>query len=280
MLVDLHCHSTHSDGSLSAAEVAERARERRVKLFCLTDHDSYAGYEATAEVFTDSPGVVLRGLEMSCKQDGRTIHLLIYGLQPGPGLDALERRLVQVIADRRVRLRAIIARLQELGIALDEEALVISTHGKTPGRPDIAKALLEAGVVNSIRQAFDRFLHDGGPADVPFKRISLEEGLALGRAAGAKMSLAHPHTLRSHALVEQLFRNFQAQGLEGIEAFYGRYARVQRRPWLEFAERQGLIATGGSDFHGEALPAVTTLGTAISDDWGRKLCGWLGVEAA
>ncbi|MGB1275239.1 MAG: PHP domain-containing protein [Nannocystaceae bacterium] len=280
MLVDLHCHSTHSDGSLSAANVAERARDRRVKIFCLTDHDSYAGYEATAKVFAQSPGVVLRGLEMSCKHSGRTIHLLMYGLKPGPGLDALERRLEQVIAERRVRLRAIIGRLQELGVSLDEEALVASTHGKTPGRPDIAKALLEAGVVNSIRQAFDRFLRDGGPADVPFKRISLAEGLALGRAAGAKMSLAHPHTLRSHALVEQLFRNFQAEGLEGIEAFYGQYAHLQRRPWLQFAAREGLVATGGSDFHGEALPAVTTLGTAICEEWGRKLCDWLGVEAA
>ncbi len=277
-MVDLHCHSTHSDGSRSAGDVAKMARARRIRLFCLTDHDSDAGFVEVREKLVDTSCHVLRGLELSCKQDGRTIHLLVYGLTPGPGLDALHVRLAEVIEQRRARLVAMLERLEQLGVTLDHQAIVQSTHGKTPGRPDVAKALVAAGVVTSMRQAFDRYLRDGGPADVPFRRISLGEGLALGRAAGARMSLAHPHTLRSYSLVNDLFTRFRDQGLEGIEAFYGSYAVAHQRPWLQIAERHQLVATGGSDFHGEAVPDVTNLGVTIPAQWARTLCTWLGVE--
>lgn len=280
LMVDLHCHSTHSDGSFSAQAVAQMARKRRVRLFCLTDHDSDAGWQTTAKELADTSCVVIRGLELSCKHHGRTIHLLLYGLQPGLGLDALHTRLAEVIVQRRLRLRAIVDRLGELGVHLDADAIDRSTHGKTPGRPDIARALVAAGAVNSMRQAFDRYLRDGGPADVPFRRLSLAEGLALGRAAGARMSLAHPHTLRTFELVDGLFAEFQEQGLEGIEAFYGRYAHAQRRQWLELARRRGLVATGGSDFHGEAVAEVTTLGTLIPEPWANRLTKWLAVEVS
>jgi predicted metal-dependent phosphoesterase TrpH len=275
MRVELHCHSTHSDGSLAAAEVAARAGKTGVELFCLTDHDTLDGYEATAAAL---PGVtVLRGLELSCKHDGKTIHLLMYGVKAGAG--ALEERLVGVLEDRRLRLRAIVDRLAELGIQLDGERILRETAGRTAGRPDVARALVAAKAVRSMREAFERYLHDNGPADVAFARISLGEGLELGRAAGARMSLAHPHTLRSAALVAELYRKHQADGLEGIEALYGRYAHAEREVWLRMAKQMGLVVTGGSDFHGEAMPEVHQPGIELHEPHATRLRAWLGVDA-
>ena len=275
MRVDLHCHSTHSDGSCSAAEVATRAGQRGVELFCLTDHDTLDGYAATRDALV---GVtVLRGVELSCKYEGRTIHLLMYGVKDGAGADALEQRLLGVQDDRRSRLRAIVERLAQLGIFLDVEAILRETAGRTPGRPDIARALVAVKAVRSMREAFERYLHDNGPADVAFARISLAEGLELGRAAGARMSLAHPHTLRSAAIVAEIYRRHQADGLDGIEALYGRYAHAEREVWLRMAKQMGLIVTGGSDFHGDAMPEVAQPGIELHEPHATRLREWLGV---
>ena len=273
MRVELHCHSTCSDGSLTPVEVATRAREERVELFCLTDHDSIAGYEATAETLTGAR--VLRGVELSCRHAGKTVHLLIYGVREGSGMTALEGRLESVLEDRRARLTAIIARLRRLGVKLDGEKILIATHGHTPGRPDVARALVEAGVVRSQREAFERYLHDGGPADVALERVSLDEGLRLGRNAGAKMSLAHPHTLRSPQLVDEMFVQYRSAGLEGIEAFYGRYGAQERNLWLNVAKRRELVVTGGSDFHGAAVPEIRQPGIELPERHAERLRAWL-----
>lgn len=275
MRLELHCHSTCSDGSLSPTEVATRAGAEGVELFCLTDHDTVAGYDATAAAL---PGArVLRGVELSCRYAHKTVHLLVYGVTEGPGLTALQRRLDTVLEDRRTRLRAIIERLRTLGVRLDSEKIMIGTHGHTPGRPDVARALVEAGHVRSQREAFDRYLHDGGPADVALERVSLEEGLQLGRDAGARMSLAHPHTLRSPQLVDEMFAAHRGAGLEGIEAFYGRYGAQERGMWLKLARRRELVVTGGSDFHGSAIPEVPRPGIELPEHHAARLRAWLAV---
>lgn len=278
MRVDLHCHSTHSDGSLPAVEVATRAGAAGAQLFALTDHDTLAGYAATRDAL---PGVpVLRAVELSCKVGEKTIHLLMYGVADGPGLAALEERLACVQGDRQARLRAIVDRLAGLGIRLDADAILRETAGRTPGRPDVARALVAVGAVRSMREAFDRYLHDNGPADVAFARVTLAEGLALGRAAGARMSLAHPHTLRSPALVGDVVRRHQAEGLTGIEAYYGRYPNAEREVWLRLAQAHGLVVTGGSDFHGDAMPEVTRPVIELPEPHAARLCEWLGVSSA
>lgn len=275
MRVDLHCHSTCSDGSFSPAEVATRARERGVELFCLTDHDTLAGHAATAEVLA---GVtVLRGVELSCRHAGKTVHLLCYGIADGPGCAVMEERLSGVLEDRRVRLRAIVDRLAELGVHLDGEQILQGTHGHTPGRPDIARALVAAKVVRSLREAFDRYLHDGGPADVALARVTLADGLEIGREAGAKMSLAHPHTLRSYPLVVEMYKEFKSAGLEGIEALYGRYGEQEREMWGRLARRMGLVVTGGSDFHGDAVPDVAQPVIDLPEPHAERLRAWLGL---
>lgn len=279
MRVELHCHSTHSDGSFAADEVARRAARTGVRLFCLTDHDTAAGYDETATVLRDADCTVLRGLELSCRESDRNVHVLMYGLREGDGLDALRARLDVVHVERRDRLVRICERLRKLGIHLDSDSLLRSTHGRTAGRPDVAHALVAGGHCSTPQDAFTRYLRDGGPADVPLQRLSVAEGLALGVAAGAKASLAHPHTFGDLTAVRALMRRHRDAGLEGLEAFYGSYARAQSEQWLTLVRDLGLVATGGSDFHGVMNPAVTQPGIELANDRAERLCAWLGIAA-
>ena len=274
MRLELHCHSDLSDGSFPAEDVALRAAAWGVRAFCLTDHDTCEGYERTRAALADQAVDVLRGVELSCREFGRTIHVLMYGLRDGDGLDRLRERMQEVIEARTVRLRLICERLAALGVHLDADEILRTTHG-VPGRPDVARALVKARVCNSAREAFKRFLHDGGPADVAIERLSVEEGVALGRAAGARMSVAHPHALGEPALVRELFRRHRTAGLNGLEAFYGKYGRAESRAWLRLADELDVVATGGSDFHGDMAPEISRPGIVFPDDRAAALLDWL-----
>jgi len=277
--VELHCHSTFSDGSFAADEVARRAAKTNVRLFCLTDHDTCAGYDQTREILEPTGCTVLRGLELSCRYGDRNVHVLLYGLKDGAGLDALRTRLDQIHGDRCARLVAICGRLRKLGIEIDADALLARSHGRSPGRPDVARALVVAGVCKTPQDAFTRFLRDGGPADVVLDRLTVADGLALGIAAGGHASLAHPHTLGDFAQARVLLREHRDLGLEGVEAFYGTYPRAETERWLRLADELDLVATGGSDFHGEMNPSVRQPGVILPAAIGERLCAWLGVAA-
>ncbi|MGH1342570.1 MAG: PHP domain-containing protein [Nannocystales bacterium] len=274
MKLDLHCHSTCSDGSLSAYDVARRAGEYGVELFSLTDHDTFAGFEDTKDVLEESGATVLRGMELSCKDNGRTVHLLLYDLQEGPGLEAVRTRTERIFVARTERLREICGRLEALGHHLDPEAILAQTHG-VPGRPAVAKALVQAGICTSMKESFSRFLRDGGPADVPVERVSLRDGLDLGLGAGAKASLAHPHAFGAFALVESICRRHREHGLTGLEALYGRYGKAERTGWLRLVDKFDMVATGGSDFHGEAIPEITRPGIELDPARSELLSQWL-----
>ncbi len=270
MWIELHCHSTHSDGSRPAEEVAARAAERGVELFCLTDHDSCAGYAATVGACRH----VLRGLELSCNDDGRTVHLLVYDVTGDDARwAALDRRLAAMRRSRRERIREIGHRLRAVGVHLDVEAILADAGERSVGRPDVAQAMVAAGVVGSLGEAFERFLGDGKVGHVPVGRLSVRDGLAMGRDAGARMSLAHPHTLGDRA--SDLLQRHRDAGLEGLECFYGTYNSRQRRRWLGLARRLDLVVTGGSDFHGLALPQVKEPGIFLPEVRIERLLRWL-----
>ncbi|PRQ09579.1 PHP domain-containing protein [Enhygromyxa salina] len=286
MRLELHCHSTCSDGSLEPEQLAQALSEFGVELACLTDHDTTVGCDRlAAELTRTATGTgpaprVLRGLELSSKHAGRTIHLLIWGVADGPGRDRLEHRLAVQLQRRRERIVAICDRFAGLGIALDPEPILAAAVGRTPGRPDVARALVEAGHCSSMRAAFDKYLRDNGPADVPIASLELGEALALGRAAGARMSLAHPHTLRHYAVVRELFIEFRDRGLEGIEAFYGQVSPTRAEPWLRLARELDLVPTAGSDFHGAALADIKRPGIEIPLAYAVRLREWLADVAS
>lgn len=277
--LELHCHSTCSDGSLEPEQLAQALSEFGVELACLTDHDTMAGCDRLASALAASPGAhqprVIRGLELSCKHAGRTIHLLMWGVADGPGREQLERRLAVQLQRRRERIVAICERFAALGIELDPVPILAGAIARTPGRPDVARALVAAGVCTSMRAAFDQYLRDDGPADVPIASLELGEALAIGRDAGACMGLAHPHTLRHYAVVRELFTEFRDQGLEGIEAFYGQVSPARAEPWLRLARELELVPTAGSDFHGDALANIKHPGIEIPPAYSMRLREWL-----
>ena len=268
MRFELHCHSTCSDGTERPEQVAARAANRGVAVFALTDHDTCAGSDVLV------PGArVLRAVEMSCDHEGRTIHVLAYNVG---GRDdawrALETRLDAVRTARINRLRVMAAKLEHRGVRIDIDALLAAASERAVGRPDLARAMVASGAATSMKDAFARHLYDGGPVDVPHHALPITEALALGTAANAAMSLAHPATYDE--LSVHIAKRYRDQGLSGIEAFAGGYDARERGRWLELADKLGLVATGGSDWHGPE-EAMYQPGVDLPDERSKALLAWL-----
>lgn len=265
VLVELHCHSTASDGEAAPREVAARAQARGVELFALTDHDSCLGSD---EAVVEGARVV-RGVELSCDDGGRTVHILAY--DRGGDWSMLTARLAEVREARRRRFRVMVAKLEQRGVYLDGEALLAAAGERTIGRPDLAKAMVASGAASSFKDAFRRHLYDNGPVDVAQRELTVVEALSLGRAAGARMSLAHPHLYGDRGT--ELLRRHRDDGLSGVEAFYGAYDPPERNHWIEVARHFGLVCTGGSDFHktGDNPPGIQ-----LSAQFAEPLLEWLG----
>jgi predicted metal-dependent phosphoesterase TrpH len=260
MRFELHCHSTRSDGTDAPETVAALARERAVEMFALTDHDTCTHVEGG-----------IRAVELSCDDPdtGRTIHILAY--DRGGDWDVLESRLDELAEARRNRLRVMAARLAQRGIRIDVEPMIAAaaTSGRSVGRPDLARAMVAAGAATSMKDAFSRHLYDGGPVDVPHHALSVPAALTLGRAAGAAMSLAHPHVY--DYLSAQLIKK---HGIEAIEAYYGGYDPRERAHWLELADELDLVTTAGSDWHGPA-DASCPVGVDVPAERAERLAAWL-----
>ena len=278
MRIELHCHSTASDGTEAPAEVAARAAACNVELFALTDHDTCT--EVTV------PGArVVRAVELSCDEPatGRTIHVLAFD-RGDAGWAELVARLASLMEARRNRMRVMAARLAQRGIRIDVEPLLARSEGKSVGRPDLARLMVAAGAASSLKDAFARHLYDGGPVDVPHHALALPDALALGRAAGAALALAHPHLYDELGVA--LLRRHHREGLGGVEAFYGAYDVRERTRWIELADELGLVCTGGSDWHGPsdaASPASSSafsMGVDLPDERAARLCEWLAVAPA
>ena len=268
MRCELHCHSTCSDGTEPAAAVAARAAERDVAIFALTDHDTCAGTSVTLGAVNGAR--VLRGVEISCDDEGRTVHVLAY--DRGGAWEALEERLGAVREARRNRMRVMVAKLTQRGIAIDVEPLLAEAERRSIGRPDLARAMVAAGAVSSVKDAFARHLYDGGPVDVPHRGLSLRDAIALGRDAGAAMSLAHPHLYDERSA--GYLRRYAGDGLTGLEAYYGAYDHRERGRWIALADQLGAVCTGGSDWHGPDTSNVQP-GIDLPDERGDALLAWL-----
>lgn len=270
MRFELHCHSTCSDGTESPEQVASRAAARNVEVFALTDHDTCAGSHVPV-----ANARMLRAVEISCDEPttGRTIHVLAYD-RGGAGWSELEQGLGDLRVARRNRMRMMAARLAQRGIRVDVEPMITEAEqsGRTLGRPDLARLMVAARAVTSVKEAFTRHLHDGGPVDVPHHALQLPDALALGRAAGAAMSLAHPHLYDQLGVA--LLRKHRDDGLDGVEALYAVYDAHERKRWIELADELGLVCTGGSDWHGPE-EARTEIGIDVPADRGKRLYDWL-----
>jgi predicted metal-dependent phosphoesterase TrpH len=258
-VIDLHSHTTESDGTLTPAELIEAAVEARLDALAITDHDTFAGYDK-ARAAADAAGLTLVcGIEISSKiQDSgrKTVHLLGYFLNGGPSQEFLDwlERMQQARRDRNRRLSA---KLKTFGMDVSLEE-VESLGRNMAGRPHFARIMVEKGYVPHYRAAFDLYLDESAPGYVDREEPSVEEAIARVKAGGGISSLAHPVRLgqTDAAGEERVIARLAAQGLDAIEAYHSDHSAEDTARFLELARKYGLKVTGGSDFHGENKPGV------------------------
>jgi predicted metal-dependent phosphoesterase TrpH len=262
-MIDLHTHSTVSDGSDSPTRVVDLAADAGCSAVALTDHDRLDGL-AEAGARAEQRGVrLVPGCELSCEGGPGTFHLLVYFVDPseGPLQDELVR-LQRIRADRNARLVEVL-RSQGIDITLGE--VEAEAGGEGVGRPHFAGVLVAKGWAESVQDAFDRFLGKGQPGYVEKERLTAERAMSLAAASGGVPVIAHPLSLGFEgAALENRLRELAAIGLQGVEAVYGRYDPEQRAGLAAMAERVGLCVTGGSDHHGTYKPDLT-VGTGRGD---------------
>ena len=250
-MIDLHTHSAVSDGTDTPAELVANAAAAGLSVVALTDHDTFDGLPA-AMAAAERVGVeVVPGMELSCTREHQSVHLLAYGADAADADLAAEMALVR--DGRTGRLRPVLAKLAELGVPVSEED-VLAFVGSSPsvGRPHIADALVAAGHVKDRKEAFDRFLADGGPAHVGRYAIDIGSGIDLVHGAGGVAVIAHPWGRgRERLLPPEVLAELVAEhGLDGIEVDHQDHDAAARAGLRELAERLGVLATGSSDYHG------------------------------
>jgi 3',5'-nucleoside bisphosphate phosphatase len=243
--VDLHSHTTASDGTLAPRELVRLAARHGVRVLAVTDHDSTGGLaDAMDEAKSLPPLEVVPGLEINCDIAGAEVHVLGYCVDWEAAW--FQEFLGAQRQERRQRVYRIAARLGELGMPIDPEDVFALVKEGSAGRPHVAQAMVDRGYVKSVREAFDRYLSMNGPANVPRKRFTPAEAVGVIRRARGVPVLAHPGLANRDELIPELVE----AGLLGLEAFYPEHSAGQITAYREMCARLGLIATGGSDFHG------------------------------
>jgi 3',5'-nucleoside bisphosphate phosphatase len=255
--VDLHAHTTASDGVLSPEKLVELAAERRIEVLAVTDHDTVDAI-APSSVRASALGVtIVPGVELSTTECGVEVHVLGYGVDPQ---DRDLRDALADLASARVRrITAMIQKIRDAGYPIDGDAVLAQASAGSIGRPHVARALIAIGVVGSVDEAFDRFLTPGRPGWVPRDRFTPEQAVQLLDTHQVVPVLAHPLSTKD---VRGILRRLIPIGLRGMEAWYGEYSARQRESLHAIAIEHDLIATGGSDYHGPDFRAGRELGSA------------------
>ena len=253
-LVDLHTHTTESDGTSSPLELISEAAAAGVGTLAITDHDTFAAHAVAGPAAAAAGIDLICGIELTCKHEGRNVHLLGYFRNGGPQ-GSFNDWLNGLLSARRDRNRRLAKRLQDLGLDVTVEDA--ERYGRTlTGRPHFARALIEKGYVTSIREAFDRYLGESGRAYVEREAPPVAVAVDQIRDAGGLASLAHPIRLIADAGEESVIAEFAAAGLEAIEAYHTDHTAADVARYLALADKLGLRLTGGSDYHGTNKPGA------------------------
>jgi predicted metal-dependent phosphoesterase TrpH len=270
MRADLHSHSSASDGTEVPAEVMRRAAEAGLDVIALTDHDTVAGHREAALALP--PGLtLLPGMELSCRLEGHSVHLLAYLFDPGN--DRLAGEMAEIRESRLYRARAMVTKLAELGAPVTWDMVSEIAAGGVVGRPHIARALVAAGVVPTVADAFTpEWIGPGGRAHVVRYALDPARAVRLVRAAGGVSVLAHPRgSARGWRTPDEVIEELASAGLTGIEVYHPQHDERERAALSELADRLELVATGGSDDHG-ALTGYR-IGTEVAPEgaYGRLI---------
>ena len=252
---DLHTHTHHSDGTRSSREVIDVARGHGIEILCISDHDNLAAY-FESKTYADSRDVkLIAGVELSCAWQGHDIHILAYAFDP---LDErIDSRLRSFRVTRQQRGRKMVDVLRTLGFNIDHARVEQLAAGGAMGRPHVARALVEAGFVGSVAEAFDKLIGAGKPAYVEKERFQIDEAVALIHSAGGLTSIAHPTLYSDHELIVP---DLLDAGVDAIEVIHPDVDAENREKYTNLARFRGKFTTGGSDDHG-SVKAKETLGT-------------------
>jgi predicted metal-dependent phosphoesterase TrpH len=256
-MIDLHSHTTASDGQHSPTELIGLASRTGITHLAVTDHDTVAGL-SEALVAAEALGItVIPGIEMSAFIDSREVHILGHFIRSSEGM--LVEFCQKFGDERRTRMERMVARMRELGFPITMDHVHAIAKGAHLCRPHLARALVELGYCTSTKDAFDRFLGNDKPAFIDKKRITAESAVTLIQTAGGSATLAHPTVSK---VSPQEIEKLAAAGLAGLEVFHPEQPSGTREKLLEVANRLNLIPTGGSDFHGEKIAPGRRLGAA------------------
>lgn len=255
-LIDLHAHTYCSDGSLRPSALVALAKEVGLLGLAVTDHDTTVALAEAREAGRSLGVEVWMGAEITAKFPGRAMHLLAYGFDEREP-DFVEM-LAEIIRGRELRNPRILDRLAELGVPVTMAEVRAEAGGDVIGRPHIAQALRRRGYVADTKSAFTLYLRDGGPAFVAADSVEPVEVVRRVKAAGGTTVIAHPKQLRleSVAKLEALVKELAAAGLGGIEVDHPSQKTDERQTFRRIADENGLVASGGSDFHGDSKPGI------------------------
>ena len=248
MKIDLHIHTTFSDGKTSPETLVRNAYDNHYSYIAITDHDTYAGYLEAKKYVHNNDLELIPGVEISTILENTEVHILAYYFDINNSeLDAL---LKQVYDSRYGRANQIVKNLESLDIHLDwKDVLVYAGENKYIGRPHIARALIDKGYVKTIKEAFDRFLNNDSPIYVPKFKVETENVINTIKRANGISVLAHPGRLTDDSMVYTCID----MGIDGLEVYYASHDQGQTRLYEQIALENNLIRTGGTDFHGNEL---------------------------
>ena len=254
--VDLHLHSTASDGRLSPADIVRRAAEQGLSVIAIADHDSIDGIAPALAANKAFPWLkVIPCVEINTDVPQGEVHILGYFIDYTN--HELHLPLEKLRDSRLKRGQGMVVRLKSLGIHIDWERVREIAGKGSIGRPHIAQAMLEKGYITSLKEAFDKYISRGGPAYVEREKMSPVEAVKLVLKADGLPVMAHPLTIDNP---ETMIIELEAAGLVGIEAYYGGYTTSEISRLVRLADKYGLIATGGSDYHGLGAANETVIG--------------------
>lgn len=273
--VDLHCHSTASDGTLAPRAVVAAAKQCGLSALSLTDHDTVAGQAEAAAAAAELGLEFITGIEISAEYPRPgTLHMLGYGVDPGsPILHDLTGKLIEARGDRNPK---IVEKLIELGVAVTMDEWLAEAKGGVLGRPQLAAILLRKGYVSSMKQAFEKYLGEGGLAYFDKERLTSRRAIEMIRQSGGVAVLAHPVQLRKEnfAQVETSLKQLVDEGLSGVEVIHSDHDELAFRELTRLADKFSLLKTGGSDFHGGNKPTIglgVANGRRVPREWFDRL---------
>ncbi len=255
--VDLHAHTTASDGTLAPPQLVDLAAARGLRWLGVTDHDTVAGVDEARRQGENAGVTIIPGVELSTTERRAEVHVLGYGVDPDD--PSLREALADLAAARVRRIAQMIEKLRDAGYAIDGDAILAQAEVGSIGRPHVARAMIAIGAVESIDDAFRRFLTPGKPGWVPREPFTPEQAVELLVAHGAVPVLAHPFSTGN---IPGVLGRLAPLGLRGMEVWYGEYDDDQREALRQIAGQWNLVPTGGSDFHGPNFREGRELGSA------------------